>query len=914
MKKKLPILLLLISCTLGYYLQNSSSLEAQKSYKITSDGVIKPKHKPENARQRYAEEREKYEFDLQKNPITKTIPRAEKKKEFEKSLLLRKAKLSSKSASIFSNTYVSRGPSNLGGRTRAFAIDIADNTSKIMLSGGVSSGLFRSINGGNSWTRVSSLGEIHNVTTLAQDPRVGFQNIWYYGTGEWSGNSASSNGSAYRGKGIWKSINNGQTWSQITVTNSDFTRFDNFFDYVNTIRVHPITGHLFIATTGKIYRYDGTNMIVEIEMPSNGLGWTDVVINNNGRVFAAIEGGSNVAGIWTSPNGTGSWTRIAHKDTPVDWDHQGRIVLANAPSNNSIIYVLYNNGKSNVIENGKSNVIEADLWKYDLTTSTWTNYSAKLPDEPDGDSPGNDPFAIQGGYDLVVSVKPDNENYVVIGGTNVYKIEDITTDETFTRIGGYKNNAGYNFYDEGNVDHHPDIHVLQFDPNNYNTLFTGTDGGVHKTVNITQSPTVWENLNNNYVTYQYYHVDLDPLTGSNIVIGGAQDNGTTIGGTQAGFSDNSQMNLILGGDGVSVGLTRRDNNTTIQYIAGFQNGIVYTNYPDFREITPSGAPTGEDSDIFITYFYLDPDNVENLYYAGNNTLYKTDKTELLTTEDWNNLGELSTGELLRTFATTRGSYNSATSYLLIGGGSGGIFKVNDPKSATDLTGAINITPPGATINEGSLVVGLAIHPTNPDIVLATYSNYGIPSIFITKNATSVTPTWTLVERNLEAHSIRSAAITQVDGETIYFVGTARGLYSSSDPETKNWQLEGANSIGLAVVSSLVYRPSDNKLLIGTHGNGMFETTVQGTLSDDDFRVNNTITSYPNPARNELFITSTIVDLNLELNYSILDINGKTVKRGKFNQGKISVSDINPGVYILNVNSEGKNYSTKFLKQ
>ena len=44
---------------------------------------------------------------------------------------------------------------------------------------------------------------------------------------------------------------------------------------------------------------------------------------------------------------------------------------------------------------------------------------------------GNDPFAIQGGYDLVVSVKPDNENFVVIGGTNVYKIENIVTDATF---------------------------------------------------------------------------------------------------------------------------------------------------------------------------------------------------------------------------------------------------------------------------------------------------------------------------------------------------------------------------------------------------------------------------------------------------------------------------------------------------
>ena len=62
---------------------------------------------------------------------------------------------------------------------------------------------------------------------------------------------------------------------------------------------------------------------------------------------------------------------------------------------------------------------------------------------------GNDPFAVQGGYDLVVSVKPDNENFVVIGGTNVYKIEDIVNDATFARIGGYATNRNYNDYNVG---------------------------------------------------------------------------------------------------------------------------------------------------------------------------------------------------------------------------------------------------------------------------------------------------------------------------------------------------------------------------------------------------------------------------------------------------------------------------------
>ena len=72
--------------------------------------------------------------------------------------------------------------------------------------------------------------------------------------------------------------------------------------------------------------------------------------------------------------------------------------------------------------------------------------------------------------------------------------------------------------------------------------------------------------------------------------------------------------------------------------------------------------------LFVTYFYLDPDNNDNLYYAGNQTLYKTNSaTTCYTRQLGTNAGTLSTNENLRTFATTRGTYDAASSYMLIGG-------------------------------------------------------------------------------------------------------------------------------------------------------------------------------------------------------------------------------------------------------
>lgn len=901
MKKKI-LLLGVFVLAFGITITKFSKEDEKAKEKTVEKLKRKTGKKTPEERLLFAKERELHELRFQINPNTGEIPLKEKEQELKTAEQF--LKLQSKTTS---SIYNSRGPSNLGGRTRAFKIDVSDPTGNTILAGGVSSGVFKTTDGGSSWTKVSSNSEIHNVTTIAQDPRPDSQNIWYYGTGEWTGNSATL-GSAYRGQGIWKSIDSGNNWSKIAVTDSDFFSFDSFFDYINAIEVSPTSGDLFIATTGKVYRYDGTNMVIERELENDDTGWTDVKIASNGRVFVAMEGTSKSSGVTTSPTGNGSWSLLAKNGSPADWSSSGRIVLGVAPSNDNILYALYNNGKSSSSANYQ---IEADLWKYDLSTSTWTNYSDKLPDEDGGDSAGNDPFAIQGGYDLVVSVKPDDENFVVVGGTNAYKIEDITIDPMFTRIGGYINYLSYGLYNVGGTDHHPDIHQLVFDIVNPDIIYSGTDGGIHK-ADVTAAAVAWTSLNNNYQTYQYYHVAMDPEAGKDIVLGGVQDNGTTVGGLDYGSSsitDKTTMESMAGGDGVAVGIGR--NGANLRYYLGFQNGTIFQLKNNFSEITPDGS-----SSQFVTYFYLDPDNNEHLYYAGLVTLYATNDAENITSSTWNNLGSLPTNEFIRTIATTRGTYNANSSYVFIGGESGGVFRVSDPQSISSLsTEAVNITPTSASTSSGTIVSGIAVHPSNPDILLVVYANYGINNIYMTTNATSTSPTWTLIERNLNNHSVRSAAIAEVDGKIIYFVGTARGLYSSSDPTREDWDIESPDKIGLAVVSSLVYRPSDHKLLIGTHGNGMFETTVDNTLSSDTFKQNSLgLSLYPNPVVREIQLKSDVLLNSEKITFNIYDISGKLVREGNVLNQKINVEALNSGVYIINVKSLDRQQSLKFVKK
>ena len=876
--------------------------------------------KAEDTRQRFL-----YEFNMQKNPFTNDIPRQEKEQELKNALIEKQNNLSFKTNT---NSYISRGPSNLGGRTRSIIVDISDNTGNTIIAGGVSSGVFRTTNGGANWTKVSSNSEIHNVTSIAQDTRPGFENIWYYGTGEYRGNSARLGNTNFYGNGIWKSTDSGLTWQQMQETaNGDLTVFDNFFDFVIDMEVHPITGELFVATAGKVYRISSFGPVVELELNDDGVGWTDLEITSTGRVYAAIDGRNANNGVYTSASGSGKWEKIAANGTVTDWNAGRRITLALAPSNENILYALYDNGQSNSAAN---RVSEADLWQYNAATTTWTNYTAKMPDEPGADSNGNDPFSHQGSYDLVVAVKPDNENFVVIGGTNIYKIDNITSDTTFKRIGGYAGPGTYGKYSEGGVDHHPDIHAVAWDLNDKKVMYSGTDGGIHKTNDVSSNFVRWENLNNNYLTYQFYHVNMLNKVGSDYILGGAQDNGTTNGGTDSGLTNKSDMTPIFSGDGAAVATTEVEGifgASSVNYVC-FQNGPFYrqtggpgtgTLIRPIESIDANNNPVYYPSQ-FVTYFYMDPDNVSTLYYASINKVLMTNNAPGVTGDSWTLLGSLPRGEEISIFSVTRGAYDPASSYLLIGGKDGSVFKLNDPQNATDLNNMVNITPSevftGNASASGQYTSGISVHPTNPDIVMITYASYGssIKNIFITNNATSATPTWTEVERNLSAHSIRSAAVVEVNGQTQYFVGTARGLYKSNDPSVADWTLEGANEMGIPVVSGLVYRPSDNVMLIGTHGNGMYETNLNASLSIDDTVLNDVnLAMYPNPTQYSLKFASNNYSLNDDTNYLIYDIKGKQIAKGTLKDNSINVATMAKGMYVVTLNNGKKSVSKKFLK-
>lgn len=979
----------------GIYVYQKSNQEFEEHDLLKSDYYEDEEREREGNKEErafFVKERIRHEWSMLRDPATGIVPYSVRQEELKlaKTIPLRNDGLIRPNNL---NTYTPAGPNNVGGRTRAVAYDIRYNgtSNRIILAGSVSGGIMRSTDAGASWTRVSPDDDIHNLSSLVQDPRPGFQDTWYAGGGEPIAGSASAAGAFYLGFGIWKSTNNGASWTKLTrnVTDLDgstvlgggtLEAFDNPLDIAHKIIVNPTNGDVYVAGHRRLVRSvnGGTNWNVVFAgtaATTSDVGQMDVVCTSTGRLYLAVNGAlpdADRRGVWTSTNGT-NWTRIAGgstlgTDSVLNWkgnSYNGdskRIVMALAPSNQNLLYVTYENGESQSSPNNKN---EVDLFKFDFAGPTWTDLSANVPDFP-GQLDGVDPFHVQGGYDLFIAVKPDDPNTVFLGGVNLFRSTNGFTSTTATSwIGGYGSNfTSLNIYGSvGNPNDitkwsHPDMHALAFDPSNSNRAICANDGGLQVTENILANVTAVEpvswNVISNYQTLQYYHVAMDPGAGRNNFIGGAQDNGTRFRdatGVLSTPTNNAQFRL-LSGDGAAAAIAKAGPSSQVVFgstqFGNILRVTLSTGSATGGSIRPTGLTgtpgvSGSFGD-FVTYFKIDFDNTDDLYYVNFNRLFRTTSSSTVTTSTWTELTGVrsavnpanpsnGTNISITALEMSRGDY-FPSHVLYIGTSNGKIFRLDNPRNALSTATPANIGPASVT----GYISDIAVNPNNDEEVMFVVSNYGVTSVFWSKNAKSASPTWVSIEGNLSLPSFRSCAIVVNkdagnNPATEYYVGTSIGLYSavnisnlpvSGSTVNVSWVREGGSVLNYSVISSLDYRPQDNVLLVGTHGNGMYFASTGPT----DFRPNqNTglpdpvrndrnfiVKSYPSVAKENIFYQTGNLFTIKKIVVQVHTINGQQVlrKETSYSNGDIDVRKLAKGAYILTITSD--DYKQQFVQR
>ena len=773
-----------------------------------------------------------YEWLRTRNPNTNQIPENIRQKEFvfSRSIPTRNQLPARLNKGGFQGSFKwnKRGPYNVGGRTRALAIDISDVTDNTVLAGGVSGGMWRTVDGGASWTKTTKPEQFHSVTTLAQDTRTGQTSTWYYGTGELSGNSAGDrSGSAfYRGDGIYKSTDGGNSWSVLSSTSSNKPQsFDSNFNYVWTVQVVPANGYVIAATYNGIKRsIDGGDTWTDILKPSTGSSsYSDVIINGS-AIYATLSYGSDKAGIWRSGDYGDTWTNITPSNFPSSYS---RMVVGGAPSNDNIVYLIGDLGSGHT------------LWKYTYIDGdgsgaggTWVDRSANVPAFGGYQNIGK--FSSQGGYDLLLKVKPDDEDFVFVGGTNLYSSSDGFATSTNSKwIGGYSG-EGYEMY----ANHHPDQHGLVFSYLNPKKSISSHDGGLSLTLDNTADVVSWTSINNGYYTTQFYHVSIDPSnTKPDLVIGGMQDNGTWKTEIK---NETTSWEYQWGGDGAftAVGFNANILMTSFQYgkvfLLDFRDPFNTGNAYSYILMTPPGFGEYAAGNLFVNPYVINQSDEKILFYAGASTIWRNNNINISDYESasayyasnqWEELTALASTSKISALATTK---SNPENRLYYGDAVGQVYRRNGANTGTGA--ALNVT--SSDFPSNAYVSSISTNPENGDEVIVTFSNYGVISVWYSENGGL---SWENISGNLEENadgtgngpSVRSSLIQTYKSITSYFVGTSTGLYMTNtlNGASTTWAQEGENSIGKVVVDAIAGRASDGYIAVATHGNGVYTSSM-----------------------------------------------------------------------------------------
>lgn len=725
-------------------------------------------------------------------------------------------------------TFAQVGPWNIGGRTRAFAIDVTDTNT--LYAGGVSGGIWRSNDGGNSWMMLTNPADNHTVTSLAQDRRIGNTHKWYYCTGEAWGNSAQISGN-----GIFKSSDGGGTWNVLPSTVNKYTPSVHAFAYGWRIATDPADTNdaVYLATSRYgITRSTDGGATWQTVLATNSF-FADIAVTESGVKYAALSsftGSSGVKaskwGVYRSLDGV-NWTNI----TPLDMNSNvNRLVIGLFPSTSESFFIIGETPGTGT--NGKFRLSEGirdewhSLWKYEYLSGDgtgaggrWENRSNSIPlfGGRNGD------FFSQGGYDLTIAVSPADTNLVFLGGTNLYRSTDaFRSPDRASWIGGYGPpipGALFNSYPR----HHPDQHAVAFNTLQPNIVWSLNDGGVMRTNQPSADSVEWIDHNRGYYTTQFYAIAIRNKENDNRVLGGMQDNGTW----QSVSADSSEPWIRRnGGDGAYCYVARDGLNLYVSTQSGRVRRVILDengNEIARTRVDPIG-PVPADY-LFINPFAIDPSDEKIMFLAAGPILYRcNDLTGIplgrddSTSVNWDSLPATRTpGVQISAVAVTNKDHR-----VYYGTAGGKLYRLDNAH--------IGQPTPAEKLAKSGFLNNITIHPDNSDFLLAVYSNYGVVSIYASSNGGD---TWSAVSGNLEENiggggsgpAVNWTAILPYNKDTtVYIAATSSGLFFAPQLNGMStvWTPLAEQSIGNVPSDMVVTRSSDKSVFVGTHGRGVFK--------------------------------------------------------------------------------------------
>jgi len=504
-------------------------------------------------------------------------------------------------------------------------------------------------------------------------------------------------------------------------------------------------------------------------------------------------------------------------------------------------------------------------------------------------------------YNMISAVDPNNPDVLTVAGYHIGRSVD--AGATFTDISPTASGI------------HVDHHVLQYVGSS--NLINGNDGGLYYTSDMA-SPLVptFSNKNNGFNVTQFYGADLHP-TNANYFLAGAQDNNTQKF-TVAGINSTAP---VVGGDGGIPHIDQTDGQLQIaattnnNFYRSVNGGGTWSSIAGNNNRGPFISPSDLDDVGKILYA---SDNSGSYYYINGLTGSPTNGTNTLT--QIGNSREVTAVKVdpfvpqtVWLGASWTGTVPLAVLPVVIR-----VNNANTSSPSVTLSAPVGTT---ATTN-GAYLSSVDVDPANGNHLLATLSNFGVPSIY---ESTDGGASWSNIEGNLPDMPVywgmfapRNAQLNgAAGGNGGIMLGTELGVWTTSviNGTSTQWTV---NSNGFPNVRTdmLKLRWSDMTVVAATHGRGLFTTTlpfvVTGVPSVDNTK---NFIKYTTANSQQLFIK--VGNLNTpKMQIRIFDIGGRLVKTSdaKYTDQFLPISNLPSSSYVLKVyGTKGEVYTYQFVK-
>ena len=372
---------------------------------------------------------------------------------------------------------------------------------------------------------------------------------------------------------------------------------------------------------------------------------------------------------------------------------------------------------------------------------------------------------------------------------------------------------------------HGDYHALWLNPNRSGHLIVGNDGGVNISYDDGSN---WMKYNSTSVG-QFYDINIDMKEPYN-VYGGFQDNGVWMGPSDYTSSlrwhssGQYPWKSIYGGDGMQTEIDFRDNETVYTGSQFGNYSRINTRTGERKRITPSHV-LGERPYRWNweTPIYLSRHNQDILYMGSNKfhrSLNQGDNFETLSNDLTNGgiKGNVSYGTL-----TTIIESDLKFGLIYVGSDDGLIHISKD--------GGISWENISSSLPNNMWVSGIYPSKFKQSRVYLALNGYRwdnfSPMVYISEDYGL---NWSKIGHNLPMEPV-NVIIEDNENESLIYVGTDHGVYASLD--FGNTFSPFSKGLSGAPVHDLVVHPRDNDLVVGTHGRSVYIADVSHLQKIDE---------------------------------------------------------------------------------